>query len=205
MSTATEKEAPVTGVTGAKSAANHHTCDSEAPSSLIVDQLWCPNFDSLVAITGNKLGVHDLPCPICSHLRHTAANRKRPVLRVWRRELNFISYYCARCGAHCYARVADARPLPSHQLRTLMRAADEAQVAHVIERRRRARWLWQQAVPIEGNACRAVSARPRHSLRAARDAQVLASEGCSSVSTGRVFWRFQASPFLECSTRTTSS
>ena len=56
----------------------------------------------LMALTGNRMGVFDVPCPLCSHLRKPA-NRKKPVLRVWRDERpDFATYYCARCSAHGY-------------------------------------------------------------------------------------------------------
>ena len=53
----------------------------------------------LMALTGNRVGVFDVPCPLCSSQRKPA-NRKKPVLRVWRDERpDFATYCCAHCGA----------------------------------------------------------------------------------------------------------
>jgi hypothetical protein len=61
------------------------------------------DFDQLAA----ALGTHeraDVPCPACGPDRRHAVNRRRLVLRIWRREPDFIGYHCARCGARGWAK-----------------------------------------------------------------------------------------------------
>jgi hypothetical protein len=61
-------------------------------------------FDDIDRMTGGRFGQFDLPCPICAPQRRSAVNRRRTVLRVWRRSPTFITYRCARCDIHGYAR-----------------------------------------------------------------------------------------------------
>lgn len=61
------------------------------------DQL---GFDELVAVTGNHLGVFDVPCPLCNSLRRK--KHLRP-LRVWRQEETFATYNCVHCDAQGFA------------------------------------------------------------------------------------------------------
>ncbi|MEQ1955324.1 DUF7146 domain-containing protein [Mesorhizobium yinganensis] len=60
-------------------------------------------FSELDALTYGRNGVHDAPCPECGPGRKTNANRKRPVLRIWRNDPHFATYRCARCGEAGYA------------------------------------------------------------------------------------------------------
>lgn len=60
-------------------------------------------FSELDHLTSGRSGVHDTPCPECGPGRQTAANRKRPVLRIWRNDPHFATYKCARCGQAGYA------------------------------------------------------------------------------------------------------
>lgn len=107
-------------------------------------------FADLIALTGNRLGKIDVPCPACGPDRRHPVNRKRAVLRVWREHPKFISYHCARCGAHGYAHDNDPSiRVTKTRLRQVMREADQQHTAHVQQRRRLARWLWDGAASIK--------------------------------------------------------
>jgi hypothetical protein len=50
------------------------------------------------ALTGGKLGTHDVPCPLCGPLKRKPVSERKRVLRIWRLEPAFATYHCARCG-----------------------------------------------------------------------------------------------------------
>lgn len=62
----------------------------------------------IVRLTGGRLGIFDAPCPECGPGRRSPANRKRPVLRIWRHEPGFATYHCERCQISGYARDVSA-------------------------------------------------------------------------------------------------
>ena len=110
-----------------------------------------PAFDlrTIDYLTGGKLGVHDVPCPLCSPTRKPTNRRKR-VLRIWRLDPDFASYHCAHCLADGYARDGDAaRPDPV-ALESARRAAAERDRAATAERLGKARWLWSRRRPFVG-------------------------------------------------------
>jgi Toprim domain-containing protein len=45
----------------------------------------------------------DVPCPECGPQCSTKGNARKPVLRVWRKDVGFLTYLCARCGVKGYA------------------------------------------------------------------------------------------------------
>src|SRR5262249_41031524 len=110
-------------------------------------------FDELQQLTGNRLGTHDVPCPRCGPQRRSAANRRRPVLRIWRCDWDFSTFYCARCGIAGYA-FADSRSTLSHDDRARIerarREAEAFQREKAADRRALARWLWLHHRPIAG-------------------------------------------------------
>ncbi len=94
------------------------------------------------AMTAGKLGVHDVPCPWCGPDRRSAVNRRRPVLRVWRQEVDFASWTCARCGESGYAREGPAtgQKGPADALATAARQKARAE-GEAIQRAARAQRL----------------------------------------------------------------
>lgn len=102
------------------------------------------------ALTVGRLGVIDLPCPLCSSLRSTPAKQRKPVLRIWHPQPGLATFHCVRCGARGCHR---DRSVPRPDLAALARAkaqADERQRAAVGERLHTARWLWSRRQPVEG-------------------------------------------------------
>ena len=69
------------------------------------------NFVVLSTLVGGRCGRFDVPCPACGPLCRAASNRRRPVLRVWREEAEFISFYRARCGQRGFAKDCESPPL----------------------------------------------------------------------------------------------
>ena len=59
----------------------------------------------VAALTDNRLGRFDVPCPFCSP-NH---NPKRKVLRIWRTSETFATYKCVRCGEKGFVRFDDDR------------------------------------------------------------------------------------------------
>jgi Toprim domain len=103
------------------------------------------SFDTLEGLTRGS--VTDVACPLCGPLRTARANRVRRVLRLYRDELNFIRFYCARCGEHGWQSRAGRRCLPQDRARIERLKADA--VARDAQRKREraalALRLWQQA------------------------------------------------------------
>ena len=110
------------------------------------------SYDDLTDLTGHRT-ITDVPCPLCGPERRSPANRKRKVLRIWRTEHGFTSYYCARCGASVYALANGLKIEPRR-----CPVADEARVAGAIlptqedadqqARIEIALKLWDAAVPL---------------------------------------------------------
>ncbi len=63
----------------------------------------------------------DVPCPVCSPLRSTPANRRKPVLTIWSSP-GFATYCCAHFGARGWAR-DDAAPRLDHDALARLREA----------------------------------------------------------------------------------
>jgi hypothetical protein len=108
------------------------------------------NFSDLAALTGNRLGVIDAPCPACGPMKERAVSAKRRVLRIYHEQADFIGYHCARCGIRGWAASQTAKPIDKYELSRRMRQADARHSAHVQQRRRLANWLWATAKPLRG-------------------------------------------------------
>jgi hypothetical protein len=103
------------------------------------------DFDQLAAAVGNREHT-DIACPACGPDRRHAVNRRRGVLRIWRRDPDFITYCCARCGARGWAKRGDRnrsvfepfsrKPTRATPLKTEMLAAAEH--------------IWRDSVAITG-------------------------------------------------------
>ena len=94
-----------------------------------------------------------MPCPACGPLCRAASNRRRPVLRVWRNEPEFISFYCARCGQRGFAKDCESpTPAPRDRERVKARAAAAVQRQHadLVQNTAQALAIWNDAQPICG-------------------------------------------------------
>jgi hypothetical protein len=106
--------------------------------------------DEIDRITGGRLGIYDVACPLCGSERRSAVNRRRPVMRVWRLEEGFGTYHCARCGEKGHSREPNGPAPDPIRLAAARKAAEERELVAVIERLDKARWLWSQRKPIAG-------------------------------------------------------
>lgn len=108
--------------------------------------------DILDRLTGGRLGTHDVPCPECGPLKRSAPGQRKRVLRIWRVEPNFASYYCARCGAKGYAREYCCSTPPDPMKLAKARAAAAQRERQITKQRLDlARWLWRRRHPIVGS------------------------------------------------------
>jgi DNA-directed RNA polymerase subunit RPC12/RpoP len=79
-------------------------------------------------LAGGKIGRLDLPCPACGPGRRLVKNRRRRVMRLWRRDFTFASYNCARCGIRGHVR-DDAAPIDLAQIeRVRTKSAQQDQI-----------------------------------------------------------------------------
>jgi Toprim domain len=102
-------------------------------------------------MTGGRIGIFDVACPLCGPERRSPANRARKVLRIWRLEPEFASYHCVRCGENGQTNdQRAARPDPAKLARARAAAAERERIA-VAERLGKARWLWSCRAPIAGS------------------------------------------------------
>jgi len=108
----------------------------------------------IAAVTGASLGEFDAACPVCGPDRRRPANRQRKVLRVWRPEPDYATYYCARCGSRGWAKPEQGGP--ARPRGDLLRAFDPVKVDRAKEAReaaRRAAWAeftYLSADPVKG-------------------------------------------------------
>ena len=106
------------------------------------------------ALTGNRLGKHDVACPICGPDRRAAYNRKRKTLRIWWKDADFASFKCARCELKGHARRADYTPrfdpIGRIQRRVASKPATMPPDATDAERTAKALVIWNDAGPIAG-------------------------------------------------------
>src|SRR5262249_3797191 len=111
------------------------------------------SFDTINDLAQGRLGTFDAPCPICGPERRSPINRRRKVMRVWRIELGFATYHCARCGERGHVRGAislNSRPDPTAIARSRAEAAERERVS-AAERLSKALWLWKRRKPIVGS------------------------------------------------------
>jgi hypothetical protein len=107
--------------------------------------------DTIDQLTDRRLGTFDVACPECGPLKRAARNQRRAVLRVWRAELGFATYCCARCGETGYAR--DRNSAPPDPVRVAKARAEAAERARTLKAKRlsTALWLWSNRKPIIGS------------------------------------------------------
>jgi Toprim domain len=103
-------------------------------------------------LIGRKLGKFDIACPMCGPARHTASNKRREVLRVWRIDQHFATFHCVRCGERGFVRSGSAsavRPDPSALERARAEAAERENEGRA-KRLAKAQALWRRRRKISG-------------------------------------------------------
>lgn len=96
--------------------------------------------------TGGRIGQFDVPCPLCSPYRK-ARNLRLKVLRIWRIDETFAGYSCVHCGEQGYTRDNSTAPPDPEKLKRMRAEAEERERLTIIERRGKARGLYQQSRP----------------------------------------------------------
>jgi hypothetical protein len=112
-------------------------------------------FDELDQLTGGRLGICDAACPRCGPQCRAATNRKRKTLRIWQRESDFATFYCARCEVTGYAFADNRATLSRDDCARVGSARAEAAAferEHAAMQLAKARWLWRERKPIAGTA-----------------------------------------------------
>jgi hypothetical protein len=103
------------------------------------------------AVTGGRLGRFDTTCPLCTPFRHSPANRRAKVLRVWRVEAGFATYYCVHCGEAGFTHDREGAPPDPERLARARAEAAERDRIHRAERLGKAHYLWAMRKPIAGS------------------------------------------------------
>jgi hypothetical protein len=98
-------------------------------------------------LAGGRLGLHDVPCPLCGPMRKPA-NRRKCVLRIWRLDSDFATFYCAHYLEHGHARDGSATRLDPAALERAKREAAEREREATADRLGKARWLWSKRRPL---------------------------------------------------------
>ncbi|MBZ0139775.1 MAG: toprim domain-containing protein [Pseudorhodoplanes sp.] len=107
-------------------------------------------YRAISQLAGHRAGATDVACPSCGPDRRAPVNQRRKVLRVWRVSPTFVTYRCARCDLHGYAR-EDGASAPDPAALAKARAEAQRFGAETAEaKRRKAQWLWGRRQPIAG-------------------------------------------------------
>jgi hypothetical protein len=159
-------------------------------------------FDQLIAALGTR-DKADMPCPACGPDRRHAVNRRRGVLRLWRRDPDFIGYHCARCGARGWAKRGGQPAAPPRREPRRNAPAPLADNGYTFHR---AMEMWREAHPAEGSIVATylrsrgiVLARLPRTLRALASppAMIAAFDALSvHMATGLGTWAAGAASFL---------
>jgi hypothetical protein len=107
--------------------------------------------DTIDELTGSRIGTFDTTCPMCSAFRHSPANRRAKVLRIWRIEPRFAGYHCVHCSAKGCARDQNSPPPDPVKLAKARYEVAERDRIHKIQRLGKVRWLWSRRRPIVGS------------------------------------------------------
>ena len=109
------------------------------------------DFETIDQLSHGKIGTFEVPCPLCAPLRHNPTSQRKPVLRIWRSETGFATFYCARCGERGHVRDGYCvRSDPIAHAAARAEAAERDRVA-AAEQLAKARWLWSQWRSIDGS------------------------------------------------------
>jgi hypothetical protein len=98
-------------------------------------------------ITSGRIGTFDVACPACGPGWQSARKRTKKVMRIWRVEPGFATYFCARCEIGGYARDGSAGPVdPARYARG--KAEREAQERKAtVERLQLVSFMWARRQP----------------------------------------------------------
>jgi hypothetical protein len=103
-----------------------------------------PGLDDLRPLVGNRLGRHDVPCPVCGPTRRAPRNKIREVLRIWVLSPDFMSFVCARCDLRGYARDPNGQQVDRAALERARSEAAEMRRVETIRRLGISRYLWNR-------------------------------------------------------------
>ncbi len=102
-------------------------------------------FDVVVALTGNRLGRFDVPCPLCSAIH----SPRRKVLRLYRKTEDFAGFCCARCDARGFVRSGTVPRMPTRErLEEIRREAAARTACEQAQGLRKSHFLWSRREPI---------------------------------------------------------
>jgi hypothetical protein len=127
----------------------HKTATHEARGG--VQMLPGLDLETIERLTGGRLGVHEAPCPLCGPARQMPANRRKPVLRVWRLHAGFATFHCARCGERGHVRDGSAVRLDPAPIERSRKEAAERESIAAASRQKKARSLWSMRRPVIGS------------------------------------------------------
>jgi hypothetical protein len=102
-------------------------------------------------LTGGRLGTFDAPCPLCGRLQRSTRSQRKRVLRIWRVELGFAGFCCARCGEKGHARDRNGPALDPVKLDRARAQATERERVITAKRLSTARWLWRRRCPLDAS------------------------------------------------------
>ena len=111
-------------------------------------------------LTGGRIGTFDVACPLCGPQRRKPTNQRRHVLRVWRIDIGYAGFHCARCGERGYARNGESSRF---DLVELEHAKAERPTANASRRRsdcRRPAGFGRSADPSPARLARRIYVRP---------------------------------------------
>ena len=109
------------------------------------------DFETIDQLSQGKIGTLDVPCPLCAPLKRKSTSQRKPVLRMWRSEPGFATFYCARCGER--GQVRDGYSVRSDPMAHAAARAEAGERERVVaaEQLAKARWLWSQRRSIDGS------------------------------------------------------
>jgi hypothetical protein len=107
--------------------------------------------DFIDQLTGGRIGVFDMPCPLCGPVKLKLASQRKPTLRIWRIDPAFATYHCARCGETGYARDRDGLSIDPVKLARARADAAERERQITAQRLDLVRWMWHRRQPIIGS------------------------------------------------------
>ena len=111
------------------------------------------SFHEMVHLCDNKLGTHDVACPVCGPSREARGTGKRKVLRIFWDARDFATYNCIRCGLKGYARSENGAALDPSTVAKAMADAEARKLreaAYKAGRQQLAKTLWKQRIPAVG-------------------------------------------------------
>jgi hypothetical protein len=107
------------------------------------------SFEEIDALSHGRLDVKTT-CPLCSANRSTAEKRKRKVFRIWRKDENFLTFYCIHCGEKGWLRRGNSIPVDFNRLHELRRESEKLEREERLRRMGKARALWSFSRDIRG-------------------------------------------------------